>query len=541
VRSALRSWSLVALAVALGGCAGGGTSSHGRAHWLRFAVGQGDPGSLNIHLDPSPVTDYVAELSQAYFARYDRSGKPVPELVTVIPTRENGGISADGTTIVWHLRHGVRWSDGAPFTAKDVAFTVRVINDPRNAEAQGTLGWDLIRRVEIRDPYTVAFHLSRPNGDFLPLYFGTAANEPCILPEHLLGSLPDINTADYNRKPVGIGPFRVVAWRHGDAVELERNPFYWRGAPKLERITIPLLATQDTLATQMQSGEIDLWPLVSPAYAQRLERVPDLHVEIEPTYRATQLDFVTGRPLVADPAVRRAIAAAIDRRKLIDAVMHGNGMLHEGPAIPLDPPRAGDAVVAYDPARARALLDGAGWRLAADGVRAKAGVRLVLEAVFPAGSSELDQTIEFVRDNLRAVGIGLESRKYAPSTFRAPASLGGILYGGKFDFSVYPRTLMAVSDVALTFGCSTIPPHGMNGMRLCDPPLDRILDRVEHAYDEPTRLATFRQAEARIAAIVPTIDLYVWKGGFAWNRRVVGFAPPILTPFDDMMNVDTTE
>lgn len=532
-----------AIAAAIGwtvaGCTAGGGGPVRAPHTLRIGVGVGDPSSLNIHLDPSPITDYVAELTQAYFARYDGNGKPVPELITQIPTRVNGGISADGKTILWHLRRGVRWSDGAPFTADDVAFTVRAINDPRNNEAQGTLGWDLIRRVEIRDPYTVAFHLSKPNGDFLPLYFGTAANEPCILPKHLLGTLSDINTADYNRKPVGIGPFRVVAWRHGDAIELERNPYYWRGAPKLERITIPLIASQDTLATQLQSGEVDLWPLMSPSFTRRMQSVPALHVEVTPNYRATHLDFVFTRPLVGDVRVRRAVAYAIDRRKLIASVMHGSGTLHDGPVIPLDPPRANEPVTPYDPAQARALLDAAGWRAGSDGVRARHGTRLVLAAVYPASTSELDQTVEFVRDNLRAVGIALDTRKFAPSTFRAPASAGGILYGGRFEFSIYPRTLMAASDVALTYGCSTIPPHGMNGMRLCDPRLDAILDRVESSYDDGARRSAFRAAEARIDAIVPTVNLYVWKGGYAWNPRVTGFHPPVLTPFDDMMEVDT--
>ena len=531
----------VVLAVATGcGASGGrqGSGSANHAHWLRLSVGVGDPASLNIHLDPSPVTDYVAELSQAYFVRYDRAGKPVPELITVIPTRENGGIGRDGKTIVWHLRRHVRWSDGAPFTAGDVAFTVRAINDKHNAEAQGTLGWDLIERTEIRDPYTIVFHLRKPNGDFLPLYFGTAANEPCILPKHLLAALPTINNADYNRKPVGIGPFRVVAWKHGEAVELERNPYYWRGKAKLERITIPLLASQDTLATQMQTGEVDLWPLMSPSYTRRMQAIATLHVEVEPNYRATQLDFVSTRPFVADVRVRRAIGYAIDRKRLIATVMHGSGSLHDGPVIPLDPPGQRDAVVPYDPKRAASLLDAAGWRLGPTGTRVRAGETLQLEAVFPAGTEELDQTVEFVRANLAAVGIGLSTRKYVPSTFRAPEASGGILYGGKYDFSIYPRTLMAASDVALTYGCSTIPPHGMNAMRLCDRPLDALLEEVESSYDEGARRRAFLRAERRIVAIMPTVNLYVWKGGYAWNRRVTGFDPPVLTPFDDMMAVD---
>ena len=226
----------------------------------------------------------------------------------MITTQANGGISRDGKTIVWHLRSGVRWSDGAPFDADDVVFTVKAILNPANDEEQGTAGWDRIARMDEPDKHTVVFHLKAPYGSYLPLFFGTAADEPCILPKHILGSLPTINDAPFNRKPVGIGPFRVVAWKHGDAIELEANPYYWRGKPKLTRITYKLLPSQETLMQQIQTGEVDLWPLMPPSYTARLQQVPNVHVLLEPNYRTTNLDFVVAhRPLVADVRVRQAV------------------------------------------------------------------------------------------------------------------------------------------------------------------------------------------------------------------------------------------
>ena len=189
MRSRIARTIAFALAVVfLSACSNTAPRGGGRAHWLRLSTGQGDPNSLNIHLDPSATTGFIAELTQAYFARYDRDARPIPELLRVIPTRANGGISKDGKTIVWHLRSGVRWSDGVPFTGDDVVFTVHAINNPANNEEQGTSGWDLIAAMQQPDPYTVVFHLKRPYGSYLPLYFGTAANEPCILPKHILGA-----------------------------------------------------------------------------------------------------------------------------------------------------------------------------------------------------------------------------------------------------------------------------------------------------------------------------------------------------------------
>lgn len=534
--------ALTLATISLAACSSAGTtvspSGGGHAHWLRIATGQGDPNSLNIHLDPSGVTGDVAELSQAYFARYDRHAKPVPELITEIPTQRNHGISADGKTITWHLRRGVRWSDGAPFTADDVVFTVHAINNPANNEEQGTAGWDLIARMDEPDPHTVVFHLKRPYGSYLPLYFGTAANEPCILPKHLLGKLATINNAAYNSLPVGIGPFRVTAWRRGDAIEMEANPYYWRGKPKIQRITFKLIASQETLVNEMQTGEVDLWPLLPPSYAARLRGIDTLHVITEPNFRTTNLDFVWSNPLTRDVRVREAIRAAIDRPRLVATVLHGYGSVHDGVVIPVDPPGEHDAIAPYDPARARALLDAAGWRPGADGVRVKNGRRLAFHLVYLIGTAELDQTVEALRDTLHRVGIDVQSRKFAPNLFRAPAANGGILYGGNYDLAIYPRTLEAVSDVNGLYGCATIPPHGENATRYCSPEVDRLIVATEASYDDAQRRAIFAKVQAKIVADVPTVILYVWRGGYAWNTRVTNFAPPLLTAFDDMMNVD---
>lgn len=509
----------------------------GETHWLRISTGQGDPNTLNIHLGPSEITSAVAELTQAYFARYDQNGRPVPELITVIPTHQNRGISNDGKTITWHLRRGVRWSDGAPFDAQDVIFSVKTILNPANNEEQGTAGWDQIASVEAPESYTVIFHLKRPYADFLPLYFGTLANEPCILPKHILGSLPNINTAPYNEKPVGIGPFRIVAWHHGESIELEANPYYWRGEPKLKRITWELISAQQTLGEQMESGEIDLWPFTPPSYLGRMQASPNLRLILKPSYWTTNLDFITTRSLVSDVRIRQAVRYALDRQRLIETIVHGYGVRYDGIVIPLDPPRAGKALP-FAPSRAKALLDEAGWHTGQDGIRQKDGQRLVLQLSYPQDSVELDDTIEYVRMQLRAVGIDIQTRRYATSTFHALAENGGILYGGKLDVTIFPRILMAVSDVIEQYSCGTRPPKGQNGTRFCNRSFEGLLDRAEESYDPATRRRLFIRAQDMMIDQAVSNVLYIWKGGFVENKRVSGFDPPPLTPFDDMMNVD---
>ena len=238
-----RALPLAVAAALLCSCSKSGTAPTEKTHSLTIADGTGDVPTLNPHLFTETTLGYIAELSQAYLVKYDAQNQPYPELVTEVPTLANGGIGKDGKTITWHLRKGVRWSDGAPFDADDVIFSTKAVLNPANNEV-GRDGWNLIKKMDEPDKYTVVYHLSKPYSPYLSTFFGSAGANPDLLPKHILAKYPNINQVPYNAKPVGIGPFRIVAWHRGDNVELEANPYYFRGQPKIKHITyklIPLL------------------------------------------------------------------------------------------------------------------------------------------------------------------------------------------------------------------------------------------------------------------------------------------------------------
>src|ERR1700685_175252 len=126
-------------------------------HTLRIGDTQ-DFDSLNPHLATAITLGNLSQLTMAYLVRYGRANRPVPDLATIVPTQENGGVSKDGLTITWHLRRGVKWSDGAPFDGDDVVFSTNVVNNPANNEV-GRDGWDLISKMDEPDKYTVIYHL----------------------------------------------------------------------------------------------------------------------------------------------------------------------------------------------------------------------------------------------------------------------------------------------------------------------------------------------------------------------------------------------
>jgi ABC-type transport system substrate-binding protein len=146
--------------------------------------------------------------------------------------------------------------------------------------------------------------------------------------------------------------------------------------------------------------------------------------------------------------------------------------------------------------------------------------------------------MELVRAQLRAVGIEVLSRTYFHSLLFAPAAEGGIIAGGKFDMVMYSSTLTTVPDLASNFDCTQVPPHGENYTRWCDPRLARLLKTMRVAYDD----ATIRQAFAQLNGIfvdeAASIQLFVWRGGYAMSDRLRGYHPNALSSFDDMLDVD---
>ena len=222
-RLAVLALALIAPAACTPAGSGGGpaTATHNAstiARTLRIGEYQ-NLSRLNPHIVASTSLGNLSQLTMAYLVRYDEQNRPVPELATEVPTQKNGGISRDGLTMTWHLRKGVRWSDGEPFDADDVVFSTNAVNNPRNNEI-GRDGWDAIVKIDEPDKFTVVYHLKHPYSGYLPSFFGTAGANPI----HLLSTSSQparFQQRPYNSKPVGIGPFRYVLWKRGDRVELE--------------------------------------------------------------------------------------------------------------------------------------------------------------------------------------------------------------------------------------------------------------------------------------------------------------------------------
>jgi peptide/nickel transport system substrate-binding protein len=506
-------------------------------HVLRMAD-IGDVTSLNPMFAQQLVLSRMSSLTMAWLFKFDIDNKPYPELATVIPTQANGGISKDGNAITFHLRKGVKWSDGEPFSADDMVFTTKMILNPKT-NVVGRDGWDQITKIDEPDKYTVVFHLSKPYSPFVVTFFSSAGANPSIVPKHLLENSTDVNRDPYNSKPVGIGPFRYVEWRRGDRVIMEPNPYYFRGLPKLKRVEYRIIPNRDTILTSLQTGDIDLWAQASRAYYPRIQTLKGFGIIRRPSYGFNHLDFNVSRPIVKDPRVRRALALAIDRSVLREKIGHGIGIIQDGVVSPASP--FFDKAIKtspFDPKRANELLDQAGWIRGADGIRTKDGQRLSLEFVSNTGSPDTDTTIELIRGWWKDVGALLDRHNYDPTMLFALEENGGIIYSGKFDVVVFAWFLSPSGDLSNIYGCHEFPPAGQNSLRWCDAKADAAMTAFKLTYDFAQQKKLNAVAQEAIAAQIPTFVMAIPEDLYAYNLDLKGFRPNAVTAFDDFMNVD---
>ncbi|HKE36309.1 MAG TPA: peptide ABC transporter substrate-binding protein [Candidatus Baltobacteraceae bacterium] len=520
-----------------GGAEGGRANSWTKPHVLTISDA-GDVNTLNPHLGQFNDVGYLSEMTMAWLIKVDEHNNMYPELATDVPTTENGGVSKDGLTITYHLRKGVKWSDGAPFDADDVVFSTNVVNNAANNEV-GRLGWDQIKKIDEPDKYTVVYHMSKPYSPFVETFFATVGANPCILPKHLLAKYPNINNIPYNSLPVGIGPFKYKEWLRGDRIELVANPLYWRGRPKLDEIIFKIIPDRNTLLSQLQAHEVDMWYQFGGSYLSRVQGIDGFSVLRQPGFLYNHLDFNLTKPALKDPAVRQALRFATNRPELVQKIGHGVGIVQDVTT----PTTAAYAVkdlgtTPFDLAKANALLDGAGWKRGADGVRARNGVKLSFDVATTAGSPDGDNQIELIRSTWAQIGAQISVRHYPPALMFAPIQQGGIVYSTKWDVIFFAWSNDVIGDYSAIYACQSFPPAGQNNMRWCNPQAQAAMDAVFRHFTQLERNKDVHQFEEAYVKDVPSEVLSLREDLYAYNKDLKNYHPNDISPFDNMMDVD---
>jgi len=455
-----------------------------------------------------------------------------PDLATTIPSPQNGGISADGKTITYHLRTGVKWQDGAPFGARDVIFSWHAIMNPAN-NVLSRSGFDDIASMDAPNDHTVIVHLKRPYAPAIAQFFGPGPDPMCILPAHILADLPDINHAAYDTKPIGTGPFIVQSYQQSTGVVLIANPNYWRGPPKLHEIDYLLVPDANTRAVMMKTGEADLYYDPPNSLLPDLSAIDGVHVLHTTFNEYWYLVFNTKHPPLDDVRVRRAISMGTDREYIVRTVMHGAAAPAQGDQLPgtwaYDPTVKAPP---YDPVAARALLDADGWHAGADGIRSKGGTRLAIVFAYSSGRGDSVRLAPIFQSMMRAIGVDVQTKSYPTSLFEAAAADGGILNSGKFDVAHDGWISGVDPDDDTLYACDQVPPAGYNHAFFCDKRIDEQESIALTHYDRPTRARAYSRIDSLLSEDAPYDFLYWTKRDDAVRNTLHGYRPaPSVTEF----------
>lgn len=510
----MKTGALVLVAAMLVGCTRVGTGSAGGPNaggnpWTHHGVLRmaniSEPDSLNPVIGNFQIDSDLSMLWAGYFFNWSDRSEFVPELATQVPTNANGGISKDGKTIVYHLRRGVMWHDGKPFTADDVIFTYHAIMNPNN-NVPSTVGYDLVTAIDKLDPYTIKVHLKAPYAPFVSAFFSMSGTPYPVLPAHLLAKYPNINHADFNQQPIGTGPFMVQRWQRGSKIVFVANPHYWRGPPKLQRIEYNPIPNDNTIVTLLQSHEIDLEYNAASANYEILKNIPGTVTTLTPFTQYTEIALNLRRPALSDVRVRRALWYAIDVPTLVRNVTHDIAIPgHSDQPAFLWAYNPNVTHYDYSPAKAGALLDAAGWNVGADGIRAKDGKRLTLDMAIPSGGATGVAVSVLVQRYLHDVGIDGQVKSYTSSLFFATYGAGGITQTGKFDLGFFSWVNGTDPDDSTLFMSDQWPPHGQNVYHFHNADLDAAEHMALTNYDRPTRKKAYDRIQAILADQVPLI------------------------------------
>ena len=436
----------------------------------------------------------------------DEKMNVIPLLAAEVPTLDNGGVRRrpdGGMDVTWKLRPNVKWHDGTPFTSADVKFTVDAINDP-SYNPESTDGFDRITSVDTPDPLTAVVRYKEIYAPYaLQFIRGT-------LPKHVLQGRDIDRATDYNRAPLGTGPYRVAEWRSGEYIRLERVPDYWRGSefPKIRQLLFRFIANTNTRINQLKSGEVHLVAMFPWDKHREVEAIAGTTVHRTPGNAYEHVTLNQRRvEAFRDVRVRQALLHAIDRPLIAASILDGLAPVTHGPLQPVSWAFTADVPhYAHDPGRARALLDAAGRK-----------DRLSFTLITQAGFAVRESVAQVLQRQFRDVGVDMKVQLVDGT------SISALWFEGKFDAMLHWWQMPADPELTLFFAADRMPPHGRNINYIEDAALTKVLYASDRTVDREARRRLLVEAQQRIAALVPELPLYGITKLDAIPSRLSGF------------------
>ena len=458
---------LLAAGLLLGLTACGGNGGQSSGNTLIYA--SGDYTRIN------PAMDEHGEINILLFnglTAHDGGNQVVSGLA------KDWTFDEDTCTYTFHLEENVKWHDGEPFTAEDVKFTIEAIMDPENG-SENAPNYEDVEEISILDEHTISFRLAAPNAAFLD--YMTMA----ILPKHLLEG-EDMQASAFFRAPVGTGPYKLAGWDEGQAITLERNADYFKGAAQIEKIIFKIVPDDNAKALQMQSGELTLAHLTPKDTENFLGKEGyDVYEMKTSDYRGILFNFqnpywTENRDLIP------AVCCAIDRQAILDAVVLGRGVTAYGPLQRNIYNNEDVERYDYDPGRARSIREDAGCVMGENGFYERNGQEVGFVISVGAGDQVRLDMAQAAAQQLREVGVNC--------TVEVPAKVD---WGGQMAYLIgWGSPFDADDHTYKVFGTG----KGANYSGYSNPQVDQYLSEARQSDDPAVRKAAYARFQEALAA-----------------------------------------
>ena len=427
--------------------------------------------------------------------------------------------SPDARTFTFNLRPGLKWSDGEPFSSKDVLFTYKLLANPASGSAQSSKFDHVLGIADYRsgatqdvagfsapDDNTFVVQLDQPNAAFISSiswpFYG-------ILPQHILGAVDIKSLADnpfFLNPTVGMGPFTFVQYQTDQFVELQKNPYY-RAPVAIDHVFLKPVTT-DVATAQLEKGEMQLVQ-ISPTDLDRLKAIPGVKIDSKPGPGIILMAVDLDQPYLQDKRVRQAMLYAIDRAGIVSQVLAGQASITNthvmGPpdAIPSDLTQ-----YEYNPDKARSLLQEAGW----DPSR-------TIKIQWIPGIRDRDATVQIIQAQLQAVGMNVELN---------PVEVGPLtdnMRNRTFDLSLYGGGLYTIDgdSTSVPNECSQAYPAGGNNAHYCNADVDAAFAAGRATSDNAARSQAYQTVAHITNDEVPYIWLYVPAAVWAYSDKLQNF------------------
>lgn len=449
------------------------------------------------------------------------SGEFVPALAVEVPTVANGGISADGLQWKVKLRNDVKWHDGTPFTAEDVKYTLELIVSPTFRSGRRA-GHDLVRDITVVSPEEIHWRMEKSYAPYASILSWTF-----MVPKHMLSAASDVNSAPFNNAPIGTGPFKWASRVAGDHIQLKANPDYYGTVAQIDSVIFKYIPDLTVLYTQFKTGDIDVTAMqgISPDHYEEAKGLAERNVVILPVATVESLALNMERPQFKDPAVRKALYLAIDKKTIIDELYYGLVLPTEtympqqsayyNPNLPKQ---------SFNIDEANKILDQAGWKPGAGGIREKAGVRLSFTNSTTAGNQIREQAQQFIQQTWLSIGVEMKIANLPPAVM-----WGDYWMQSKFDSVVVGINFLtgADPDTRDYFGSTSISAKGgagQNTTQYSNAKVDELLAQGASLQDVAQRKAVYVQVQDIIRADLPILPLFQYTYVRGYKSKLKGFA-----------------